>query len=151
MMAIAVALHVLAAIIWVGGMFFAHQCLRPALDTVEPPVRLPIMAGALRRFFVFVWVAVAVLLVTGFSQILAGGGFAAWGPHVHAMMALGIVMMLLFGHLFFAPNRRLQAAVAARDWPVAGRNLATIRRLVEINLVLGLLTAAIGASGRYWG
>jgi uncharacterized membrane protein len=150
-MAIAVALHVLAAVIWVGGMFFAHQCLRPALDTLDPSVRLPVMAGALRRFFVFVWVAIAVLLVTGFSQILAGGGFAAWGPHVHAMMALGILMMLLFGHLFFAPNRRLQAAVAARDWPVAGRNLTTIRRIVEINLVLGLLTAAIGASGRYWG
>jgi len=31
------------------------------------------------------------------------------------------------------------------------RNLGTIRRIVEINLVLGLLTAAIGASGRYWG
>jgi len=150
-MAIAVALHVLAAIIWVGGMFFAHQCLRPALDAFDPPVRLPIMAGALRRFFVWVWGAVAVLLLTGFGQIVALGGFAAWGPHVHAMIALGIVMMLLFGHLFFAPNRRLQAAVAARDWPAAGRNLMTIRRIVEINLVLGLLTAAIGASGRYWG
>jgi len=150
-MAIAVALHVLAAIVWVGGMFFAHQCLRPALDAVEPPVRLPIMAGALRRFFVWVWLAVAVLLLTGFGQIVALGGMAAWGPHVHLMIALGILMMLLFGHLYFAPNRRLQAAVAARDWPVAGRNLATIRRIVEINLVLGVLTAAIGASGRYWG
>jgi uncharacterized membrane protein len=109
------------------------------------------MAAALRRFFVWVWLAVAVLLVTGFGQIVALGGMAAFGPHVHAMMALGIVMMLLFAHLYFAPNRRLQAAVAAGDWPLAGRNMATIRRIVEINLVLGLLTAAIGASGRYWG
>src|SRR5271163_4944848 len=123
-MAIAVALHVIAAIVWVGGMFFAHQCLRPALDALAPPRRLPIMAGALRRFFVWVWLAVAVLLVTGFGQIVALGGMAAFGPHVHAMMALGIVMMLLFAHLYFAPNRRLQAAVTAGDWPVAGRNLA---------------------------
>jgi uncharacterized membrane protein len=59
--------------------------------------------------------------------------------------------MLLFFHLYFAPNRRLQAAVARADWPTAGRNLGQIRRIVEINLVLGLVTAVIGASGRYWG
>ncbi len=150
-MAIAVALHALAAIVWVGGMFFAHQCLRPVLAEREPPVRLAVMAGALRRFFVWVWLAVAILLATGFGQIWALGGFAASGHHVHVMMALGIVMMLLFAHLYFAPNRRLQAAVARADWAVAGQNLGTIRRIVEINLVLGLVTAAIGASGRYWG
>ena len=149
-MAIAVALHVLAAIVWVGGMFFAHQCLRPVLAAYEPPQRLAVMAGALRRFFVWVWIAIALLLVTGFGQV-AAIGLAGWGPHVHAMMALGIVMMLLFGHLYFAPNRRLQAAVARADWPAAGRALGQIRRIVEINLLLGLVTAAIGASGRYWG
>jgi uncharacterized membrane protein len=150
-MAVAVALHALAAIVWVGGMFFAHQCLRPALAERTPPERLAIMAGALRRFFVWVWIAVIVLLASGLGQIWALGGMAAWGPHVHVMLALGIVMMLLFGHLYFAPNRRLQAAVARADWPAAGQALGTIRRIVEINLVLGLITAAIGASGRYWG
>jgi uncharacterized membrane protein len=149
-MAVAVALHVLAAIVWVGGMFFAHQCLRPVLAERDPALRLGIMAGALRRFFGWVWLAVVVLLATGFGEVGALGGFGAWGPHVHVMAALGVVMMLLFGHLYFAPNRRLQAAVARADWATAGRNLATIRRIVEINLVLGLVTAAIGASGRYW-
>jgi uncharacterized membrane protein len=150
-MALAVALHALAAIVWVGGMFFAYFCLRPAVAAFDPPQRLPVMAGALGRFFVWVWLAVAVLLVTGFGQVVALGGFAAFGPHVHIMLALGIIMMLLFGHLYFAPNRRLQAAVGRGDWAEAGRNLGTIRKIVEINLALGLLTAAIGASGRYWG
>src|SRR5581483_9469761 len=147
-MAIAVALHALAAVVWVGGMFFAHQCLRPALDGLDPPQRLPVMADALRRFFVWVWIAVALLLATGIGQIVLLGGLAAWGPHVHAMLTIGIIMMLLFGHLYFAPNRRLQRAVAAGDWPAAGRQLGTIRKIVEINLVLGLVTVAIGASGR---
>ncbi|MEJ0069342.1 MAG: CopD family protein [Pseudomonadota bacterium] len=75
--------------------------------------------------------AVLVLLVTGFGQVFAVGGFGDWGRHVHLMVALGLVMMLLFGHLYFAPNRRLQAAVAAGDWPVAGRNLESIRRIVQ--------------------
>ena len=150
-MAIAVALHALAAVVWVGGMFFAYACLRPALAAEAPPQRLAVMAGALRRFFPWVWAAVAVLLVSGFGQVPRLGGFAGIGLHVQLMMGLGIVMMLLFGHLYFAPNRRLQVAVGRADWPEAGRQLGTVRRIVEINLVLGLVTAAIGASGRYWG
>jgi uncharacterized membrane protein len=150
-MAIAVALHALAAVVWVGGMFFAYFCLRPALGAEEPARRLAVMAGALRRFFPWVWAAVAVLLLSGFGQVPRLGGFAGIGLHVQLMMGLGLVMMLLFGHLYFAPNRRLQAAVGRADWAEAGRQLGTVRRIVEINLALGLLTAAIGASGRYWG
>lgn len=149
-MSLAVALHVLAAIVWVGGMFFAHQCLRPALSGLEPPQRLRLMAAVLKRFFGWVGLAILLLLLTGLGEIALQGGFAAWGPHVHLMFALGIIMMLLFGHVYFAPNRRLQAAVAQADWSAAARHLDLIRRLVGINLLLGLVTAAIGASGRYW-
>jgi uncharacterized membrane protein len=41
-------------------------------------------------------------------------------------------------------------AVAAEDWTAAGGCLNTIRRIVAINLVIGLVTTAIGASGRLW-
>ena len=42
-MAIAIALHLLAAVIWVGGMFFAYMALRPAAASLlEPPLRLPL-------------------------------------------------------------------------------------------------------------
>jgi uncharacterized membrane protein len=67
------------------------------------------------------------------------------------MLLLGLVMMALFGHLYFAPFKRLVAAVAAGDTPVAAKQIGTIRMIVATNLVLGLLTVAIGASGRYWG
>ena len=37
-MAIAIPLHLLAAVIWVGGMFFAYMALRPvAASLLEPP------------------------------------------------------------------------------------------------------------------
>jgi len=49
-MAIAAALHALAAIVWVGGMFFAHQCLRPALADQPPPLRLAVMAARCGAF-----------------------------------------------------------------------------------------------------
>ena len=82
---------------------------------------------------------------------LALGGFAGAGVHVHVMNLLGLVMMALFLHLYFAPWRRLQRALDAGDGAAAGRQLGQIRTIVAINLVLGLITSVIGASGRYWG
>ena len=79
------------------------------------------------------------------------GGFAGAGLHVHLMQALGLVMMALFGHLYFVPWRRLQRALEQGDGAAAAGQLGQIRRIVLINLSLGLITAVIGASGRYLG
>ncbi len=77
--------------------------------------------------------------------------FARSPFYINLMQGLGIVMVLLFLHLYFAPWRRLRAAVARRDWVEGGRQLGQIRTIVTINLVLGLIVVAIGGSGRYWG
>ena len=152
MTAILVALHALAAVIWVGGMFFAYNVQRPAAGALDAPVRLGLWGRTFARFFQWVWGAVAVLLATGFWMIFGTfGGFAGVGPHVHLMMAVGIVMMLLYAHLWFAPYARFRAALAAGDFPTAGQNLEKIRQIVGTNLILGLITVAIGASGRFWG
>lgn len=150
-MGIAVLLHVVAVVIWVGGMFFAHQCLRPvAAGQLEPPQRLALWVGVFGRFFPWVWVAVAVILATGFWMLFAVfGGFGGAGLYVHVMLGLGLAMMAIYLHVFFAPYQRLKRAVAAGDWPTGGRHLAQIRRLVGINTVIGLLTIAVASGGRY--
>lgn len=130
-------------------MVFAHFCLRPAARTFDPPVRAPLMAAALGRFFPIVWGAIAVLLATGYG-LLALRGFAGFGLYVQLMQGTGVLMMLLFAHLWFAPWRRLRRAVAARDWPSAGRSLDQIRLIVTINLVLGAVTIVLGAGGRWF-
>lgn len=147
----AVILHVLAVVVWVGGMFFAYMALRPvAASLLEPPIRLTLWVQVFGRFFPWVWAAVALLLATGLWMILGYlGGFGAVGLYVHLMFGLGIVMMLIFMHVFFAPYRRLKAAVAAQDWPAGGKQLAQIRLMVGINTLLGLLVTAIGVGGRY--
>lgn len=150
-MTLAIALHLLAAVIWVGGMFFAYMALRPVAGSLlEPPLRLALWAQVFRRFFPWVWAAVVVLLASGFWMIFAGfGGMANVGMHVHLMLTLGIVMMLLFGHLYFGPFRRLEQAVANETWPDAAANLNKIRLLVAVNLGLGLLVVAIASAGHY--
>lgn len=153
MMWIAILLHVLSAVVWVGGMFFAYMALRPvAASQLEPPVRLTLWAGVFGKFFPWVWAAIVLLLLTGFWMIFfVFGGFAGIGLYVHLMLGLGIAMMLIFFHVYFASFKRLRQAVAAQDWPAGGQRLAQIRKLIGINLVLGLVTVAIGTGGRYWG
>lgn len=148
----ALIVHILAAVVWVGGMFFAHQVLRPAAGELEPGLRLPLWSRVFARFFAWVFAAVILLLASGYTLVFGVyGGFRALPFYINLMQGIGIVMMLLFFHLYFAPWRRLRAAVARRDWAEGGRQLGQIRTLVTINLVLGLITVAIGGSGRYWG
>lgn len=124
-------------------MFFAYQCLRPAAAQVlQPAERLKLWKSTFARFFPWVWAAVVVLLVTGFYMIFKMGGMAAVGRHVHIMLGLGIVMMLIFAHAFFAPYRHLVNHVANNEFPLAAKQLARIRVLVGTNLLLGLLLVA---------
>jgi uncharacterized membrane protein len=149
---VALVLHILGAVIWVGGMFFALVVLRPASGPLDPTARLGLWLRVLDSFFAWVFAAIALLLLSGFTMIVSVfGGFAGLRPYISVMMAIGIVMMLLFLHLFFAPWRRFRTAMAAGDNAGAAAQLSQIRIIVTINLVLGLITVALGSSGRYWG
>lgn len=145
------AIHALAAVVWVGGMFFAYVVLRPAVGFMEPPQRLVMWNNVFARFLAWVWIAVIVLPATGYYAVFADfGGFDVAGPHVAIMHILGWIMIALFLVLFFGPYRRFSAAVVAQDWPTAGRILVAIRRIVAVNMAIGLAVVAIGASGRLW-
>jgi uncharacterized membrane protein len=142
-------LHVAGAIVWVGGMFFAYVALRPAAGALlQPPERLRVWRETFRRFFVWVWVSVAALLGSGLWMVGRLGGFAAAGLHVHVMFAVGVLMMAIFAHVYFAPYRRLSRGVEARDWQAAGAALGQVRKLVAVNLTLGVITVALGTAGR---
>lgn len=148
---IAILLHVLSIVIWVGGMFFAYMALRPAaVQTLEPPQRLPLWGATFDRFFPWVWICVVTLLGSGLYLIGLMGGFAAVGLYVHTMFALGIVMMLIFGHVYFAPYKKLKRGVAAQEWKAAGAALAQIRVLVGVNLSIGLINIAVVFLGKFF-
>jgi uncharacterized membrane protein len=148
----ALSLHILSAVVWVGGMFFALVVLRPATGPLDPGPRLNLWLRVFERFFPWVFAAVALLLLSGYAMVFGVfGGFARIGLHIHLMQGIGIVMILLFLHLYFAPWKRFRVALAAAENAAAAAQLNQIRIIVIVNLILGLITAAIGASGRYWG
>lgn len=148
---ILLAIHILAAVFWVGGMAFAHQVLRPAALGLEPPERLALWNRVFQRFFPAVAGAIVALLLSGIGLVFSAfGGFAGLPLAVHVMIGTGILMMALFLHLVFAPWARFRRAVADGRWPDAAGQLNQIRALVGINLVLGAVTVIAGSTARYW-
>jgi uncharacterized membrane protein len=133
-------------------MFFALLVLRPATGPLEPPVRLQLWSRVLDSFFRWVIASIVLLLATGYGMVFAVfGGFAGIGTYVHVMQGLGIIMMLAFLHVYFAPWARMRRALARQDYPEAARQLNQIRAIVTLNLVLGIVTVAVASGGRYWG
>jgi uncharacterized membrane protein len=142
------SLHLLSVTVWVGGMFFAYVALRPAAaKMLEAPERLNLWNATFARFFFWVWVAVALILVSGFGMIGISGGFKHASLYINVMMLIGLVMMAIYAHVYFAPYKRLARYVAAAEWKAAGEQLAQIRRMVGLNLALGLLTIVVATAG----
>ena len=149
--AVALVLHILSVVIWLGGMIFAHQMLRPvAASVLEPPQRLALWVGVFSRFFAWVWASVILLFATGLWLTFdIYEGFAGAPIHIHAMFGLGVIMMALFFHVYFGPFKRLKSAVTQESWPDGAVQINQIRRLVGINILLGIATVISAAGGGF--
>ncbi|MBX2835388.1 MAG: CopD family protein [Gammaproteobacteria bacterium] len=148
--AIALLVHLLAAMIWIGGMFFAYMVVRPMAVQFDPPVRLNVWAGVFKKFFPWVWFSILFLLLSGYALMFgAFNGFAGSPWYVHFMHLLALIMVAVFLHLYFAVYPKFKAHVQAQAWPEAAEKLNSIRRLVSINLIIGILLVAGVMIGKY--
>ena len=148
-------LHVLSVIVWVGGMAFTLFFLRPALAALELPMRVQLMHEILRKFFKAVLVMALIALLSGVgmmllysSQALQAGDAARMPWTWPAMAGLGVLMILIFGHIRFVLFKRLGLALANQAWTSGGAAMASIRIWVRANLVLGLLIVVMVVAGR---
>ena len=141
-------LHLLAALLWVGGMFFAWMILRPAAGVVlQPPERQRLWLEVFVRFFRWVWAAVLFLPASGVALMhLRFAGFDAAPGYVHVMLGLYLAMLALFLRVSLLQLPQLRRAVEAQDWPAGGAVLGRVRRLVGINLTIGLVVVAIAGA-----
>jgi len=147
MRAFLLLIHLSGVIVWVGGMFFAHFCLRPvAAAQLPPPQRLPLLAAVLGRFFTAVAASIVAILASGFA-IMGATGFGQAPIHWHVMSGFGLAMAVIFGIIYFRHYPQLKAGVALGDWPAAGAAMNRIRILVATNLLLGALTVVVATLG----
>jgi uncharacterized membrane protein len=137
------AVHVLCAVIWVGGMFFAYLVLRPSLSVLEPLQRIALHTQVFRRFFLVVWHAMPLILLSGFTMLFVfdgGAADAAW--NINAMMLIGLIMSAVFVLIIFGPYARFRRTT---DRATAVASIDRIRKLIGANLVLGIITVVVAA------
>lgn len=148
--ALAMLAHTLSAVIWIGGMFFAYVALRPSLASVDGSVRLAVWQGTFQRFFRWVWACIIILFVSGF--ILIEIHYGAWyqiPSFVQTMALIAAVMSVLFCYLYFMPYRVFTTALAQANQAPAAGALNQIRKIVLVNLVLGMCVVIVAIGGRY--
>ncbi len=148
---LALAFHILGAVIWVGGMFAAYVCLRPAAGSLEASQRLQLWRSFFQKFFLWVWASVLLLLVSGYWMLIMRFGEFAHAPlYVNLMQAIGWVMIALFVWLFHGPWLAFKRAADAQEWPAAAASLNRIRQIIMVNMPLGLIVVIIGGTGARW-
>ena len=135
------AIHVLCAVIWVGGMFFAYVVLRPSLSVLEPMQRIALHTQVFRRFFLVVWHVMPLILISGFAVLFGFyGGMANVCWNIHVMMLLGLIMSAVFVLIVFGPYARFRRTT---DRTTAAACIDRIRKLIGINLLLGIVTVVV--------
>ncbi len=146
LLSVLLAIHILSAVVWVGGMFFALVVLSPALKVLDAQPRLQLQMLTLKRFFLAVWHAMPLMLLTGWGMIgAAGWNFAALPWYVNAMQGLALLMAGIFLWAFLGPYRRLRRAI--RPGPEI---VSRIRLLMSVNLGLGIVVIVFGSLGQSW-
>lgn len=142
--------HVLAVCLWVGGMFFAWMILRPSVSELDSAQRLELWKHVLKRFFAWVWLAVIAIGLTGYIMMLEFfGGFKGAPLYIQIMQGLYWLMTLLFIYVVTSPYFNLARHVNDHDWGLAAGQLSRIRRIVGLNLILGITTICVATAGRF--
>jgi len=138
-------IHLLSALLWIGGMFFAYVILRPAIiETLDPALRLMLWQAVFSRFFPWVWGSIIALPVTGlWMSTLLAPSFEQISLPIKAMLIIGLIMIALFVYLYFKPFRHLKDYLVKSEPQAAAKQLAIIRKIVALNLTLGLVIIAI--------
>jgi uncharacterized membrane protein len=134
------ALHLLCAVLWVGGMFFAYVVLRPSMVAIEAPQRMLLHTRVFKKFFLVIWHAMPVIIITGFAMLGFIGGMANAPWQIHAMLGLGLLMAAVFLAIYFGPYRQFRRTT---DRNRMASSLDNIRKLIGVNLVLGLITVIV--------
>ena len=140
-------LHLIAGIVWMGGMTFMLFALRPAaLNTLEAQPRAVLMGQVWKRFYALVLVAIVALFATGThlytqtfraARLATGDGSVPLGWNI--MLVLGLIMMLIFGHIYFAGFKKYKRALASGEWSIAAKTAGLMHTMTLINFALGWL------------
>lgn len=143
-----VSIHVLAAMMWIGGMLFLGLVGAPVLRVVEPPeMRQRLFRDIGLRFRGAGWTAIGVLVVTGLANLHFRGWDRAMGSagfwttpagHALAWKLVSVVVMLAIQSFHdFVQGPRASHLPAGTAAALAARRRAML--LARTNAILGVI------------
>jgi len=153
MFSVLVALHILAAIAWIGGMMFLSLVLAPLVRSRKAvPEVMALFRSAALRFRILVWVAIGILLTTG-PMLLAQRGIDITNPATWpgiVTIKLGLVTLLLvlnFSHdLLPRPKVSQGSAISAASRTAWEQTVVqTARWLPRLSLLVSLAVVVAAA------
>ncbi|MFQ5657263.1 MAG: DUF4149 domain-containing protein [Candidatus Methylomirabilales bacterium] len=133
-----VTLHLLAAVVWIGGMLFLGLVLAPVLRQRPPVERAALVSAVGRRFLKIAWAALAVLLLTG-SILWAFRGFHLTLVLIAKLALVGVILLLSLVHDFLLGPR----LVAQLERGGHGEETVRLRRQVTALARLNALCAVV--------
>ncbi len=143
---IIIFLHIISAVIWVGGMIAIRFAVHPSLQSIEDvDTKLGKTILVMGKFFnivlPFIFISLATALV-----LLIGAGFNGWVVHVKE--SIWTIMSLNFGYMYFKRYRAMKLFTKG-DLVSAKQSIAMIPSLLlPINIVLGLTAIFFGVTFR---
>ena len=147
---IIVFLHVISAVIWVGGMIAIRFAVHYSMQEIEEPkIKLGRTLENLRRFFNMVIPAILLLLITAIIMIIALG---FKGTELYSIViikeAIWTIMTILFITIYIKRNKA-QKAFNNGDFANAKSNLLPIATyFIPANIILGLIAIFLGITLR---
>ena len=145
-----VFLHVISAVIWVGGMIAIRFAVHYSMQNIEEPkIKLGRTIENLKRFFSMVIPSIILLLITAIIMILA---LQLKGSELYkfaiAKELIWTVMTIIFIIIYMKRNKA-QKAFDSGDFATAKNYLVPLAKyLIPTNIVLGLIAIILGITLR---
>ena len=141
-------LHVISAVVWVGGMIAMRYAAHPSFMQIESPAhRLERIADALKRLFCIVAPFVIILLVTAIIMIIAYG-LSSSEQAVYGYAKEGI-WTVMFINLAVMIRRRNRAVKLLNEGDMVGAKFSLEligKYMVPLNIILGVVAIFLGTS-----
>ncbi|BAK74464.1 MAG: hypothetical protein AB7S49_05730 [Arcobacter sp.] len=145
-----VFLHILSAIIWVGGMIVIRFAVHYSMQNIEDPkIKLGRTLENLKRFFSMVIPSIILLLITAVIMILA---LQLKGTELYKFVIvkelIWTIMTIIFIVIYMKRNKA-QKAFDNGDFATAKNQLAPLAQyLIPTNIFLGLVAIILGITLR---
>jgi uncharacterized membrane protein len=150
-MSVALPIHIVATVVWLGGLFLLSAVLQPSIRHFDSKLVLSVWSQTLGRFLAWGSVSLIVIVATGIALVnLRFGGFSGM-PTAHRWnMVLGIPAIALYAYLCFVPWQRYRRAMSRGDSKAAETSVRAIRRIMAVVLALGLAASVVSAAAHYY-